>query len=346
MLKEHEKMTANPVEYVSNPLNALLLIKRLSVDIRERQQDVSELGKNYAEQLKSIELPHEDFEGAVDGLLRLQLFYELRSQDLALGIIEDKKYREELSAGELLTIGNEMARTSNFIMSLSYLDLALNKNRETREMSDIKILESMFNVYNVSGDIDAAIGVADKILELDPASDYYVKQIALEMEQLFKDDDIEEFASLGEDDPFAKNGQYSAVKELKLFADACSGRLRQSEKDLARLYCKYLSKPNHITAIAPFKVEIVNHFPYIAIYHDIISEAEADLFIELSNPTLKRASTLSVNATNEVSNIRVSKHSWHPDTDHPVFDRLTKRIRDSTGLNMATAEHWQTQNCM
>lgn len=347
MVKEHEKMMRNPVEYVSNPLNALLLIKRLSIDLKEREEYLPDIGKKFTRNLKSFVLPRADFEGAVDGLLRLQLFYGLTSEDLAQGIIEDEKYREDLSAGELLSIGDEMARTSNFIMSLSYLDLALNKNRQTREMSDIKILESMFSIYNNSGDIDAAIKVVGKIVEIDPASDYVLKKIALELENLFYDDD-DDFASLGDDedeDPFKKDGKYTPVKELKLFADACSGRLKQSDEELSKLYCRYLWKPNHITRIAPFKVEVMNFNPYIAIYHDIISDEESDLFIEMSNPEMKRAATLNSNATDQISNVRVSKHSWHPDSSHKVFDTLTKRVADMTGLKMDTSEYWQTQNC-
>lgn len=342
-------MMENPVKYVSNPLNALLLIKRLSIDMQERRQDVSALGEKFSKNVKNLELPHEDFEGAIDGLLRLQLFYDLKSEDIARGIIEDGKYRDDLSASELLSIGDGMSRTSNFIMSLSYLDLALNKNRETKEMPDIRILESIFNSYNTSGDIDAAIGVIDKILVIDPSSDFYLKKIALELEKLFQDkhDDfaLHDDDNTSEEDPFAKNGVFTDVKELKLLADACSGRLTQSSEDLSKLYCRYLGKPNHITTIAPFKVEVVNFFPYIAIYHDIISDAEADMFIELSNPSMKRAATLNGNVTDHISNVRVAKHSWHPDSSHSVFDTLTKRVGAMSGLNMDTAEHWQTQNC-
>lgn len=46
----------------------------------------------------------------------------------------------------------------------------------------------------------------------------------------------------------------------------------------------------------------------------------------------------------QVANVRVAKYSWHADYAHLVFDTLTKRVGDMSGLNMKTAETWQTQN--
>lgn len=46
----------------------------------------------------------------------------------------------------------------------------------------------------------------------------------------------------------------------------------------------------------------------------------------------------------KVDDVRTAKLSAHYDLSHKVFDTLTKRVGDMSGLNMKTAEMWQTQN--
>jgi hypothetical protein len=46
----------------------------------------------------------------------------------------------------------------------------------------------------------------------------------------------------------------------------------------------------------------------------------------------------------QVARTRVSKNSWHLDSKDEVFERLTNRVGDMSGLSMKTAEQWQNQN--
>lgn len=295
--KERKLMKSDSFEYISNPLNALLIIKRLSYDVSQKIQQIRGIAKAFDKRTEHVRLPLSDFEGAVEGLIRLQIMYNLQPEDLAKGIIEDKKYRDDLTANELYALGNELTRTNRTMMSLSYLNLALERNQQQQEMSDVTILELILENQQFNGDKKAMIETIDKILKISPErSDLEELRTSLELEQVFSEDPIEvETLDPAEE----KNGSFTPLKELKLLIAACGGKQEKNLGKLSKLKCRLVSK-NSFSMLAPFKVEEVHLNPYIAMYHDVISESEIEAFKEVSKSSLSRAQVLNADSSSKV----------------------------------------------
>ena len=296
--KERKLMKKDPQNYVSNPLNAYLLIKRLSFDVIQKINDVEKISNTFTKKVKNIRLPMDEFDGAVDGLVRLSVMYELKAEDLAKGIIEDKKYRDDLTANELFALGSALTKLHQTSLALSYLNLALDKNEQQQEMSDVIILENILDIYNKIGDKKLAIETLNKILKIAPNRiDLEKIRDDMELNEIFEEKDLQKAESVLPTDE--KNGSYSAFKELKILIEACGGRQKKSISETSKLRCHYVSK-TPFSKIAPFKVEEVNLEPYIAIYHEVISESEIKVFKEYSKAALNRAQVLNLDATTKV----------------------------------------------
>lgn len=296
--KDRILMKKDPQIYVSNPLNAFLLIKRLSFDVIQKINDVVEISNAFNEKTKNIQLSIHEFDGAVDGLIRLQIMYELKPEDLAKGIIEDQKYRDDLTANELFALGSVLIKLQQISLALSYLNLALDKNKQQQEMSDVMILENILDIHNKNGDKKLVIETLNKILKIAPNRvDLQKIRDDMELNEIFEEKDLPKAKSVMPS--VEKNGSYSAFKELKILIEACGGRQKKNISETSKFRCRYVSKTS-FSKIAPFKVEEVNLEPYIAIYHEVISDDEIKIFKEFSKASLNRATVLNLDNTHKV----------------------------------------------
>lgn len=285
-------MEEDSFEYILNPLNAYLLIKRLTYDITQTVFRVTGITELFTHNLKTIQLPQSDFEGAVEGLIRLQTIYNLQAEDLASGVIDGKKYRDNLTAGELFALGDELMNTERNSVALSYLNLALDRNRESRDMSDVVILEKIYQNHNKTGNLQGVLQTIQKILEIDPTRvDLNEKSIDLELELLFEK----------QTNPIDESGYEESpeLRDLWRYMEACGGFLRQSDAKIAKLRCRFVSNSDY-SKLCPFKVEEANLNPYIAIFHDVMSDDEIQVFKSIAKPNLIRAGTMLKNATTKV----------------------------------------------
>ena len=291
-------MQKDPNGYVSNPLNAVLLIKTLSFDITQTKNRILGVAEEFRRETEKITLPHSDFEGAVDGLVRLQTVYDLKAEDLAKGIIQGKKYRNELTSNDLFAIGEELMKSNLTSAALSYLNLASEKNLESFDMPQLEILDRIYHNNILAGNSKAVVETIDKILELSPTrTDLEDKRIYFELKATMDGDFKKE--EIIED---KKDGKLTAFKEFKLSNKACRNELKKSDSELSKLYCRYVWKTD-FSKIAPFKVEELNLDPYITLYYDVISDNEIKVFKSLSKPSLNRAQVLNLDSTSRVSKI-------------------------------------------
>lgn len=297
--KEHKKMKENSLDYVTNPLNAFLLVKRLSHDISQIINNIIGVTEQFKGHTEEVRLPHSDFEGAVEGLIRLQMVYDLKATDLAKGIIQGQKYREDLSVNDLLALGEELMNTQRYAVSLSYLNLAFEKNEVTKEVSELSILGSIYRNYNETDNKLELIKTIDKMIELVPDREYLDEtKTMIELDVLFADD--EPLDDEDDVDLFAKDGKFSVLKEFKMISEACSGKIERSSQILSELHCRLIST-TAFTIIAPFKMEEINLEPLIAMFYDVVSESEIKAFKSMSKPSLIRAETLNKDASSKVS---------------------------------------------
>lgn len=105
--KFHSVASKNTEEFISNPVNAFLLVKKLTADWKAASQLMSSAdGKLMVEnitQTRNLRFPdEEDLTGAAIALLRLQDTYRLDTASLAKGHIRGVKPSPELSGTSYL----------------------------------------------------------------------------------------------------------------------------------------------------------------------------------------------------------------------------------------------------
>lgn len=289
--KEHQLMLADSLSYVSNPLNAFVLIKRLSLDITQMKERIIRDANKFTTDTALIKLPMTEFQGAVEGLARLQITYGLKTEDLAKGFIQNIKYRDEMTVDELIALGVEMVNVGPYSLSVSYLKLARERNKETNEMPDIEILEKIFQILKRGRKMKVALEIVENMIEIAPErNDLLERRIEIEFDLLFSKEKPAEEAPSFKADP---------IYVSKLLIEACREPLKQTAAELSKLHCRLISKSD-FSKLAPFKVEQANLDPYIAIFHDVISDQEVQAFKSLSRPTLHRATVFKKDAKTKV----------------------------------------------
>nr|XP_034971209.1 prolyl 4-hydroxylase subunit alpha-3 [Zootoca vivipara] len=120
---------------------------------------------------------------------------------------------------------------------------------------------------------------------------------------------------------------------------------RPSQYQQQHLYCSYETNGSPFLMLQPLKREIVHRQPHIALYHDFVSDAEAEKIKELAAPRLQR-SVVASGEKQQKADYRISKSAWLKDTLDPAIVALDRRVAALTGLNTQPpyAEYLQVVN--
>ncbi|XP_017845841.2 prolyl 4-hydroxylase subunit alpha-1 [Drosophila busckii] len=105
----------------------------------------------------------------------------------------------------------------------------------------------------------------------------------------------------------------------------------------SHLRCFYKTNGNWFLRLAPFKLELLSLAPYVVVYHDVISQAEIDVIVNVGQPEYLEASTIDEIHRPKVSTYRWAKGNWIPTANSTEEQQLTlariqQRIRDMTEL--------------
>lgn len=101
--REHEEASRNIQQYLSNPINAYLLVKRLTTDWKRVEELITQdVGKSFVANITSsrsdLKFPtDEDLNGAAVALMRLQDTYKLETAQVARGVLNGVQYSTGLS---------------------------------------------------------------------------------------------------------------------------------------------------------------------------------------------------------------------------------------------------------
>nr|XP_009938925.1 PREDICTED: prolyl 4-hydroxylase subunit alpha-3 [Opisthocomus hoazin] len=150
---------------------------------------------------------------------------------------------------------------------------------------------------------------------------------------------------------------YSPGRRVSLSADDCfhvgkagniSHALSLSKEFLLyvpHLGCSYETNGSPYLLLQPAKKEMIRIRPYVALYHDFISDAEAETIKGLAGPWLQR-SVVASGEKQQKAEYRISKSAWLKDTADPVVRALEQRIAAVTGLDLRPpyAEYLQVVN--
>ncbi|XP_059621208.1 prolyl 4-hydroxylase subunit alpha-1-like isoform X1 [Phlebotomus argentipes] len=360
---EHNEAAADISGYLTNPINAFLLTKRLTTDWKEVENVMLfDVGSIYLENVTNyrnlLKFPtDEDLNGAAVALMRLQDTYKLDTASVARGELNGIQYTSEMSVGDCFELGRQSYINGDHYHTVLWMREAMDRllrSESNTTTTKADILEYLaFSTYK-QGNVDSALVMTNELLELNPDharamgnKQYYEKELAKQkMDRKLRGDDgsvdldmdFEQVRTVSDPSKFD-------LPERRLYEMLCRGDIKPSPIQLAPLRCRYATNNSAFLRIAPLKLEEASRSPFIAIYHDVMSDEEIEVVKKLAKPRFRRA-TVQNHKTGEleVAHYRISKSAWLKDEDHEFVKRIGRRVADMTGLSVETAEELQVVN--
>lgn len=367
MERIHDEASRSPEAFLGNPINAYLLVKRLTVDWLDLQNIMTDdstgqaMLNNLTGMASMLRWPdEEDLSGAATALMRLQDTYKLDTSQIASGNILGKKraYRE-LTAADCFELGRQSYNGGDHYHTVLWMNEALDRQEmegnKTVERADI--LEYLaFSTY-MQGNIRQALKLTDELLEERPnhqraqGNKVYYEE-ALQQQKTQKRGELGDFM---DEDATAVEKEYTISEsmgevekwqiERQAYERLCRGEGKLSPEMLLKLHCFYKTGPSAYLRLSPVKTEIAHIHPTIYIFHDILADSEISDIKELATPKFKRATVQNYKTGElETASYRISKSSWLKAEDSKTVEKVNQRIEVITGLNMQTAEELQVAN--
>ncbi|XP_077504406.1 prolyl 4-hydroxylase subunit alpha-1 isoform X1 [Amblyomma americanum] len=355
----HKAASRDGDEFISNPVNAFLLVKKLTADWKAVARLMLDTeGKAMVENITHsghLRFPdEEDLTGAAFALLRLQDTYRLDTASLAKGHIQGvTRPSSELSAGDCFELGRQSYNNEDHYHTVLWMQEALDRvDEEVDKTADrAEILEYLaFSTYQ-QGNVHHALKLTNDLLAAAPdhprapGNKRYYEDMLAKREQYMK---------RGDDGDMSENDSVTLKKRSPLpDADSERGiyeRLCRGEKfpplyHDRELTCQYRTNNRPYLLLQPAKEEVMFPKPRIVVYHDVLSEHEMNVIKTLAQPRLRRATVQNYKSGElETANYRISKSAWLKNEEHGVIARVSRRIEDITGLTADTAEELQVVN--
>ncbi|XP_074982025.1 prolyl 4-hydroxylase subunit alpha-3 isoform X3 [Caretta caretta] len=322
----------------ANPLLAYTLIKRLQSDwlnvvhSLEASENTQALKNGYTQVEK--DLPEfEDLEGAARALMRLQDVYALSVKGLVKGVFQ------RASGTHLPDI-----YSPGQLFPLSADDCFL---------------------VGKAGNVSHALSLSREFLHYDPSNKRIARNV-LKYERFLVESPERATAEVGLQRP-----NVTHLQTRDLYEELCQTLGSQpTQYQIPALHCSYETNDSPYLILQPVKRELLRLQPYVALYHDFVSDLEAEQIKGLAAPWLQR-SVVASEEKQQKAEYRISKrtdstwgsfcqlfwatplslsavHSsaWLKDTVDPVIVSLDQRIAALTGLNIRPpyAEYLQVVN--
>nr|XP_056714804.1 prolyl 4-hydroxylase subunit alpha-3 [Euleptes europaea] len=348
---------------VVNPLSAYTLIKRLQsewlnvVYSMEASQNSQALKSGYQKLEKSLPVL-EDLEGAARAVMRLQDVYSLSVRGLAQGRFQkvsgaprldiySPRQDFSLSADDCFHIGKVAYDMEDHYHSITWLEEAVNLFRDsygswnTEDEGSLEdALDHLAFSYFKAGNISHALSLSQEFLHYDPSNKRIARNI-LKYEKLLQDS-----SESGEETPALQRPNVTHLETRDMYEKLCQSLGSQpTQYRQAGLCCSYEANGNPQLVLQPLKREVIHQRPYVALYHDFVSDSEAEKIKELAAPRLQR-SIVASGERQQKADYRISKSAWLKDTVDPLIVTLDRRIAALTGLNIQHpyAEYLQVVN--
>ncbi|XP_014896614.1 prolyl 4-hydroxylase subunit alpha-3 isoform X1 [Poecilia latipinna] len=346
----HSELYKGPAAATANPLVAFTLVKRLHsewlnvVYSNEAQENVQNLRSRYKEE--EAHLPKvEDLRGAAKGLMRLQDVYSLQVSSLVEGRFQrasgggvvdvcSPAVSVSLSGDDCFLVGKVAYEQEDYYHSVQWLEESVRlfrgaagewspENEGTLEDALDHLAFSHFKTGNVS----YALSLSHELLHHDPMNGRVLQNIE-KYEKL-----------LGSAGPTGERSLRrpgsSSLTTRDTYERLC---LTQGSQPMhfenPGLFCDLFTN-NHSPALLlqPVRREVLSLQPHVELYHDFITDAEADDIKRLAQPGLKR-SVVAAGEKQETADYRISKSAWLKGSESSTVGRLDQRISVVTGLNV------------
>uniref|UniRef100_A0A2K6AU55 Prolyl 4-hydroxylase subunit alpha 1 n=1 Tax=Macaca nemestrina TaxID=9545 RepID=A0A2K6AU55_MACNE len=346
--------TKDPEGFVGHPVNAFKLMKRLNTEWSELENLVlKDMSDGFISNL-TIQRQYfpndEDQVGAAKALLRLQDTYNLDTDTISKGNLPGVKHKSFLTAEDCFELGKVAYTEADYYHTELWMEQALRQldEGEISTIDKVSVLDYLSYAVYQQGDLDKALVLTKKLLELDPEHQRANGNLKYFEYIMAKEKDVNKSASDDQSDqkttPKKKGVAVDYLPERQKYEMLCRGEgIKMTPRRQKKLFCRYHDgNRNPKFILAPAKQEDEWDKPRIIRFHDIISDAEIEIVKDLAKPRLRRA-TISNPITGDLETVhyRISKSAWLSGYENPVVSRINMRIQDLTGLDVSTAEELQ-----
>ncbi|KFO24029.1 Prolyl 4-hydroxylase subunit alpha-3 [Fukomys damarensis] len=392
----------DPATPVANPLLAFTLIKRLQSDWRnvvhslEASENIRALKDGY-EKVEQ-ELPaFEDLEGAARALMRLQDVYMLNVKGLARGVFQrvtgsavtdlySPRRLFSLTADDCFQVGKVAYDMGDYYHAIPWLEEAVSLFRvsygewKTEDEASLEdALDHLAFACFQAGNVSCALSLSREFLLYSPENKRMVRNV-LKYERLLAESPHQAVA-----ETVIQRPNVPHLQTRDMYEGLCQTLGSQPiHYQIPSLYCSYETNSSPYLLLQPVRKEVIHLEPYVALYHDFVSDSEAQKIRELAEPWVSLVDilgSLCVLHKDELSSLlcfhstlylpvwllnnlqlqrsvvasgekqlqvdyRISKSAWLKDTIDPVLVTLDHRIAALTGLDVQPphAEYLQVVN--
>uniref|UniRef100_A0A1I8PH27 procollagen-proline 4-dioxygenase n=1 Tax=Stomoxys calcitrans TaxID=35570 RepID=A0A1I8PH27_STOCA len=336
---EHQMAAADTENYLTNPVNAYKLIKRLHNDWQKHEEHF-EKAKDHLPQWKTksnfLELPNDkDFEESALALVRLQKTYNLDVSHVASGILNGVKYGTDMSWSDCLLLGQQLINVKAYNQTKAWIEESMRRyNVETsKAINDYSLdfMEKLGENLMKTGNTEEAMSIFRSLVLKDP------KRLST-VSKLYDNTYI-----LPEQ--YEEERDYHKTEEFKLYEKVCREEITRSPAELRHLRCRHYRGVDNAFSLSPFKIEEINEDPYVMLVHDIISSQQAEKIKELGAPRLERSLVRNTGGEGSLlRNYRISKQAWVEYSAHPYTEKLIRDLHYATGLQTESSEPLQVAN--
>ncbi|XP_020811534.1 prolyl 4-hydroxylase subunit alpha-1-like [Drosophila serrata] len=338
---ENEKAELDPIQYLSNPLNSFSLIRRLHQDwvgwrkFMEQSVGIVQMRKMNSWQR---ELPtKEDLSEACDGIIRIQITYNLRVDDIIRGKLKGRQYNVSMSPSDIFAVGNHLRHTSIFLAAFLWLREIRPPSQENSVSqpdhiisTEKKVIKVLTDMHVKEGYFSMALRFINYWLQLFPYN-AYPERARRALKKLMK---------TKSETPYGRPLDLARDLDTKQLRWSCSKILKS--RPSSHLQCSYNSSTTPFLRLAPLKMEQIGLDPYVVLYHDVLSPGEISQLQKMEFGPLK---TAVVGGTdNRMRRLRSGKTFSISCEFNRLTKRIKRRIEDISGLDLSGSENLQVLN--
>ncbi|XP_075211186.1 prolyl 4-hydroxylase subunit alpha-1 isoform X3 [Lycorma delicatula] len=346
--KEHEEASVDISSYLSNPINAYLLVKRLTSDWKQTESLMvdftEEVKQNMTQYREVLKFPtDEDLTGAAVALMRLQDTYQLETSSVARGELNGVQYSTQLSAEDCFELGRQSYNNQDFYHTVLWMTEALQRHDKEKNATSVErweILEYLAYSTYMQGNVRRALQMTDELLTIVPSHQRALGNKVFYQAAIEKSDNTETL-----EPEVVVTSRVDDLPEREIYEMLCRNGLSPPPEIMAKLKCRYVHRDLPFLKLAPLKEEEAYLKPRILLYRDVMSDKEIDVIKRMAQPRLRRATVQNYKTGElEVANYRISKSAWLKENEDEVVARISQRVEDITSLTTSTAEELQVVN--
>eukprot|EP00064_Thunnus_orientalis_P012006 superscaffoldBa00001794_g12039 len=347
----HAQVYKGPAAAMANPLVAFTLIKRLHsewlnvVYSNEAMENTQALRSSYEEE--EAGLPKlEDLQGAAKGLMRLQDVYALQVASLARGRFQRVTNGKPidicipavsvpLSGDDCFLVGKVAYEQEDYYHSVQWMEESVRLFRGTRgewspenEGTLEDALDHLAFSHFKTGNVSYALSLSQELLHHDPMNGRVLQNVE-KYEKLLVTIPPKSIRSDGLRRP---TSNYLSTRDTYERLCQTQGSQPMHFKN-PRLFCDYFNNGSPGLLLQPVRREVLSLQPYVVLYHDFITDKEAEDVKRVAQPGLRR-SVVAAGEKQATAEYRISKSAWLNVSAHSIVEKLDQRISMLTGLNV------------